>query len=98
MTPTQLALPDLQRRARRHVALRFGWMIHAIVFVVFNAGLIGLSALTGKHWAIYPLLGWGVGLAAHGLAVWLATSGFTQRMEAAELQRLQAQQGQEPRA
>jgi 2TM domain len=52
---------------------------HAFVFIVFIAALWALNALqiyvSGKSirwyswWAIWPTLGWGIGLLAHGLAV-----------------------------
>ncbi|HEY2254782.1 MAG TPA: 2TM domain-containing protein [Variovorax sp.] len=66
---------NIERLARRRAKAKLGWYIHATVYAVVNLGLIGLSVAHGQDWAIYPLLGWGVGLLAHGLSVWLLPPG-----------------------
>ena len=45
----------------------------------------------GKHWAIFPALGWAIGLAAHGLAVFVLGSGsrLHEHMVQTERERLQ---------
>ncbi len=43
-----------------------GFKIHAIVFVLVMAFLIGIDLWTAEpYWAHWVLLGWGAGLAAH---------------------------------
>jgi hypothetical protein len=82
---------DLHRQARRRVALKLGWMIHALIFVMVNAGLYLISEVSGGHgWYRFPLWGWGLGLAIHGIVIVLAlaTGGMRQRMMDKELQRL----------
>jgi hypothetical protein len=46
---------------------RAGLLIHAVVYAAVNVLLIVVNALTwsGYPWFVYPLLGWGIGLAAH---------------------------------
>ena len=66
---------DLEATARRRVAARMGWYVHALVYLAVNAVLAALSLSTGRHWAIFPALGWGLGLLMHGLGVWLALGG-----------------------
>lgn len=57
-----------ERSLRRH---RKAFRIHATVFVAVQALLIAIWALewrldgTSYPWFLYPLLGWGIGLAAH---------------------------------
>jgi hypothetical protein len=48
-----------------------GFFIHALVFVAVNALLIvvNLIASPGFYWFYWPLLGWGIVLAAHGYLV-----------------------------
>ena len=60
-----------QRRARTWVKALLGFYIHATVYGAVNAGLLLLNLLTspGYLWFLWPLVGWGVWLAAHGLAV-----------------------------
>lgn len=65
----------IERLARRRAGARMGWFIHALVYVCVNAGLALIAWQGGRAWALYPLAGWGLGLAIHGLAVWLATGG-----------------------
>ena len=61
----------LREEVAEHAAFvercREGLVIHAVVYVAVNVLLIVVNALTwaGHPWFIYPLLGWGIGLAAH---------------------------------
>lgn len=75
LNPSADADRDIERLARRRAGLRFGWIIHAAVFVLVNTTLAALAWATGRHWAVYPLLGWGLGLAIHGVAVLLSGAG-----------------------
>ena len=81
----------LQQQARRRAGKKLGWYLHASVYLCVNLGLMALALSHGKHWAIYPALGWGLGLMMHGLVVWLASpsSPVWQRMVQRELQSLQ---------
>ncbi len=49
-----------------------GFYIHASMYVLVNGLLIVNNLLTSPHiyWFIWPTIGWGVGLAAHALAVY----------------------------
>jgi hypothetical protein len=50
---------------------RRGFAIHAFVYTVVMTGLIALNTLLWVYadvsfpWAAFPLVGWGIGLAAH---------------------------------
>jgi hypothetical protein len=70
---------DRYQRARRRVREIRGFYLHVAVFVAVNALLhvIDLLASPGVYWAFWPLLGWGVGLVAHGLATyrWMPVLG-----------------------
>ncbi len=49
---------------------KLGFRIHAIVFVPTLALLAAINLWTGApYWVLWVLLGWGIGLVAHGLAV-----------------------------
>ena len=65
----------LERRARRRAGAKLGWYIHALVYVCVNVMLLLLSATSGKHWAVFPALGWGLGLVIHGVVVFFVTGG-----------------------
>jgi hypothetical protein len=82
--------PDLQRIARRRAGAKLGLYIHASVYVAVNAllALVQLQTTPQVHWNLWPLAGWGLGLAIHASVVLLAASGLRERMEAAELRKL----------
>ena len=66
---------EIERIARRAASARLGWYVHAGVYVAVTTLLGMLSAMGGRHWAIYPALGWGAGVAIHGLVVFFLTEG-----------------------
>lgn len=88
-TPVPPLSPQLEREARRNVAMRFGWLVHATVFVLVNGGL-WLAGRDGG-WLGLPTGGWIIGLLVHGLVVWLRPTGdgIKARMLDAERRRLQ---------
>ena len=61
----------LLRRARRRVGLKTGFATHALVYLLVNLGLAAAAAWHGgtSTWRLGPLLGWGLGLAIHGIVV-----------------------------
>ena len=87
------AQQDMRRIARRRAAAKFGFLIHLTVFVAVNAFLFFVNQRTspGVSWFAFPLGGWGLGLAIHGLAVFLSVSGLKERMVESEMRRLRAQ-------
>lgn len=56
-----------RRRERSARGQRMGFRIHATTFVAVQLLLVVTWALTGAGypWFLFPLIGWGVGLAAH---------------------------------
>ena len=65
----------LERLARRRAGAKMGWTVHALVYVCVNAGLALISWRSGQDWFVFPLAGWGLGLAIHGAVVWLSAGG-----------------------
>jgi hypothetical protein len=56
---------------------RNAFLIHLAAYLAVNAILLAINAtealepgVARNWWAIWPLCGWGIGLAAHGLALW----------------------------
>lgn len=82
---------DPERLARRRAGAKMGWYVHAAVYLLVNLGLVALSMGQGRHWAAYPLLGWGLGLLVHGFVVFAAIPGgaFYERLLARERRALQ---------
>jgi len=56
-------------KARKRVKELKGFYSHLIVYIFVNILLIMINLLTDSSswWFIYSLLGWGIGLATHGL-------------------------------
>jgi hypothetical protein len=81
---------DLHKLAHKRVAMKTGFAIHLLVYTLVNAGLAALSLARDGQWHWGPLLGWGLGLAIHGLVtlLHLRGHGLRQRMIDAEVQRL----------
>jgi hypothetical protein len=92
----QLTSEEIERIARKRAGAKLGWYVHALVYVVVNAGMFAASAygLRQRPWTVYPAMGWGLGLALHGIAVFLLGSGSSlrERMVARERERLQREQ------
>jgi hypothetical protein len=59
-------------RASGALDVPLGLRVHAAVFAVVNALLLVINLITSAHylWVIWPLLGWGTGLALHAAAVY----------------------------
>jgi hypothetical protein len=83
---------DLRRVARRRVDLKMGFYGHLLVYVCVNAGLFLLNHFVGGfRWSVFPLLGWGLGLAIHGIVVAVQLMGgseLRERMLRQEIERL----------
>ncbi len=86
-TPTPLTPQQIDRLARRRAGAKMGWYAHATVYVLVNLGLAALAVANGRHWYAYPLLGWSLGLAIHGAAVWLLAPGAGWRERLVERER-----------
>jgi hypothetical protein len=64
--------PDEERlaQARRRLAALKGFYVHLLVFAMVLAGLAIINLATGgPWWVLWVLLGWGIGILAHAVAV-----------------------------
>jgi hypothetical protein len=87
---------EIETLARKRAGAKMGWYVHACMYVLVNAFLFALSyfGVRGRPWSIYPVLGWGLGLALHGVAVFVlgGGSGLRERLVERERERLQREQ------
>jgi hypothetical protein len=82
---------ELRRMAERRADMKLGFRAHAIAYVLVNAGLVAINLIqtpNGYFWAVWPIIGWGLGLAAHYIAVFHFASDMRERAVEAELRRL----------
>ena len=84
----------LLRQARSRVNRKMGFYLHATVFVLVNLGLAVLSWAGGRSWHLWPLAGWGLGLAIHGFVTFasLRGDGLRQQMVEREVEALRKRQ------
>ena len=64
---------QIYEMARKRVKDKKDFYVHLMVYVVVNALLVMIWGVTmqwsGYPWFIWPMMGWGIGLIFHGLAV-----------------------------
>lgn len=91
MTP-MISDDDIDRQARKRAGAKLGWYLHALVYLLVNLALFALSrhGWGQRAWSPFPLLGWGLGLALHGVSVFVlgTGSGLRERMVQRERERL----------
>ena len=75
--PQPLNAEELERLARKRAGAKLGWYTHALVYIVFNVFFLLMSNYGWGHrpWSFKPMLGWGVGLVLHGIAVFVIGPG-----------------------
>jgi len=69
-------IPDeeLMQLARKNVQRKKEFKIHLAVYLAVNAFLVGTFLVTTPNlyfWPIWPIMGWGVGVAIHGAVAYL---------------------------
>ena len=62
---------DPYKAAKKKVKEKKAFYYHLSTFIIVNLFLFGLNMLTSPfhYWFLYPLMGWGVGLASHYFTV-----------------------------
>ena len=86
---------ELRRLAIRRADMKLAFRSHLFAYVVVNAGLVAINLATspGYFWAIWPMIGWGVGLAAHAVTVYMDGEGMRDRLIEQELEKLRRNRG-----
>jgi len=87
---------ELERLAHKRAGAKLVWYVHAMVYVVVNLFIFAISryGFGSRPWSVFPLFGWGVGLALHGISVFVlgAGGGLRDRLVRQERERLRRQQ------
>ncbi|CAN5718213.1 hypothetical protein BH24ACT3_BH24ACT3_08100 [soil metagenome] len=62
-----------REREAKQILRRRAFLLHLTVWVATNLLLVVVWAMAGGGypWFVFPLFGWGIGLAAHGAAAYL---------------------------
>jgi hypothetical protein len=63
---------ELRRRALERLKAKREFSAHLLAYVLVNAFLVVIWAVTdsGFFWPVFPILGWGIGLAFHAWDVY----------------------------
>jgi hypothetical protein len=63
--------------AERRVRAKLGLIAHATTYVLVMVLLAAINLMTDRTrlWFVWPLLGWGIGLAWHAIAVFALSRG-----------------------
>ena len=97
MPPPNYTPEEIDRLARKRAGAKLGWYTHAMVYVLVNGLLLAFSTYGFGHrpWSVFPALGWGLGLALHGVSVFVLGGGsaLRERLERKERERLERELG-----
>ncbi|KAA8785742.1 2TM domain-containing protein [Paenibacillus amylolyticus] len=79
---------EYEQALKRVKALK-DFYIHLVVYILVNTGLIiyNLVFYPDSIWFIYTLLGWGIGVIAHGFTVWGGGSIFGAEWEKKKIEK-----------
>jgi hypothetical protein len=73
MTDQMQQTDELRRLAVSRLRKKRDFGAHALAYVLVNAFLVGIWMLTGPDgffWPMFPMFGWGIGLAFHAWDVY----------------------------
>ncbi|MDJ0664395.1 MAG: 2TM domain-containing protein [Acidimicrobiia bacterium] len=81
---------DQRERAIRRIQAKRGFWSHFVVYLAVNALLVLIWALTsaGYFWPVWPILGWGIGVVAHAVSVYVRPAEISEAKIDRELGRL----------
>ena len=63
---------ELRKLAVSRLKKRRDFRTHVVIYLIVNAMLVGIWAVTGAgfFWPIFPILGWGIGVGANAWDVY----------------------------
>jgi hypothetical protein len=81
---------DRYNQAKKRVEEIKGFYGNLTSYITINIGLLILNLLTSPNhlWFFWPLLGWGIGVAIHGMKVFNYLPFFNQDWEQKKIQEL----------
>ena len=82
---------ELRRLAVRRADMKLAFRSHLMAYVVVNGGLVAIWFMTSfghYFWPIWPMIGWGIGLASHAMSVYMNGEGIRDRLIEEELEKL----------
>lgn len=79
---------DQRQVAIRRIRAKRAFWVHLSVYIVVNAFLMVIWAVSSADyfWPVWPMLGWGIGVGAHAVSVFLAPMDISEERIDRELQ------------
>jgi hypothetical protein len=92
-TPQMTPMSDDEQayaRAKKRVEEIKGFYVHLGIYLIVNTMLFLINVLSdsGNYWFYWPLLGWGIGLAAHAFTVFAMGGLFGTNWEERQIRKL----------
>ncbi len=80
----------LRAAAVKRIGDRRGFYMHLGLYVVVNAGLVGLWFMQGGgyFWPAWVIFGWGIGIVAHAFDVFMNQRGPSEQQIQREMDKL----------
>jgi 2TM domain len=87
---------ELRKLAVHQLKKKRDFKTHLVIYIVVNAALVGIWAITGAgyFWPIFVILGWGIGVAANAWDVY-GRKPITEEQIREEAERLRSQGGEQ---
>jgi two-component system, LytTR family, sensor kinase len=81
---------QLRRMAIHRADMKLAFRSHVFAYAIVNAGLLMINLVTSPDhlWFYWPLIGWGIGLAAHAVVVFADGEHMRERLIEAEYEKL----------
>ena len=81
---------ELRRLAARRADMKLAFRSHLFAYGIVNAGLVVINMMTSPDywWFIWPMMGWGLGLVAHGVTVYMDGESTRDRLIEQEFEKL----------
>ena len=78
---------DQRQDAIQRIRAKRGFWTHFATYVAVNALLVVIWAMTDSSyfWPIWPMLGWGIGVAANAVSVYVRTKGISEERISREM-------------
>ena len=83
---------DLRKLAEAQIEKKQDFAIHLAAYLSVNVLLVVIWAIgdNGEFWPIFPIAGWGIGLALHAWSIFGRNPVTTEEQISAEAERLRA--------
>lgn len=89
MSNRNLTDEELYQLATKRLALKKAFFIHLVVYISVMLLLVVINlSFSSTLWFVYPLLGWGIGIAIHGFITYSKISSSSQRKIEKEIKKI----------